>query len=83
MGKGAYMNETAERPETCRDRIGRLEEKLVAIQALLDDLIAPSGKESEQKDTGDVITSLEVRLELLNDKVDCVLDQLQRLSKRL
>jgi predicted nuclease with TOPRIM domain len=77
------MIETAERAQTCRDRIGKLEEKLAEIRTLMDELITPNDKEGEHKDTDDVITSLEVRLELLNNKADCILDQLQRLSKRI
>lgn len=78
------MNEsTVERSETCRDRVDQIAKKVDQIQSILDELIAPSGKMSESKDTDSIITVLECGLALLGDKVENVLDQLKHLSVRL
>jgi hypothetical protein len=77
--------ESTERTETCRDRVGRVERTLNECQVLLDDLIAPTVAESKrmEADVDGVVGSLESKLDLLGDKADYLLDQLQRLSGRI
>jgi hypothetical protein len=69
--------------QTCRDRVDRIGKILDEAQALLDELVAPCGKQDEGKDTDCVIAALEYRLEVLESKAGYLLAQMKSLSLRL